>query len=340
MRLGIFCFLWTEIKGLSKGKCGDMKLIIKNKFLLSVLAFTLHICIAKGQIDSTLKDFLPLSIGNYWQYELLFDQNQYIRWNETVIGDTVLPNGKKYFVMFHRDIPHKPTTDSYSFYRLGDSLQVMKYVGNTRLCLEEERIEYKLNTPDSSYWIACRRPDSSAYLRGLLGSHDEYFQIADKWLPTRTYCDVAIDSQSQKVIFSPLGSTVTLLTKGLGISQYSFEASGSAYLVGAVINGKRYGYITGIEEVESFTLKDALYQNFPNPFNPSTTILFFLPQTGFVTLKVIDILGREIATVAQGNYSAGLHNIEFKGDNLPSGVYLYRLIANNYTLTKKMLLVK
>jgi len=83
-----------------------------------------------------------------------------------------------------------------------------------------------------------------------------------------------------------------------------------------------------------------LQQNYPNPFNPNTTISFSIPTSEFVTLKVYDVLGREIATLVNENLSAGSYSYNFDAKNLTSGVYLYKLQAGKYSETKKMLLSK
>lgn len=83
-----------------------------------------------------------------------------------------------------------------------------------------------------------------------------------------------------------------------------------------------------------------LYQNYPNPFNPSTRIDFSIPQLGIVSLKVYDILGNEISTLAEGYKTAGTYSINFDGRGLASGIYYYRIQAGNYTVSKKMILMK
>ncbi|MCL5267031.1 MAG: T9SS type A sorting domain-containing protein [Bacteroidetes bacterium] len=80
--------------------------------------------------------------------------------------------------------------------------------------------------------------------------------------------------------------------------------------------------------------------NYPNPFNPTTTVSYKLPTSGFVTLKVYDALGREVATLVNGNQDAGVHSTVFDGTGLASGVYFYRLTAPGVSQTKKMLLTK
>lgn len=84
----------------------------------------------------------------------------------------------------------------------------------------------------------------------------------------------------------------------------------------------------------------SLEQNYPNPFNPSTNINFGLPDAGVITLKVYDMLGREVATLIDGYQSEGFHSISFDASSLSSGVYLYRLITPNSSVVKKMTLIK
>jgi hypothetical protein len=84
----------------------------------------------------------------------------------------------------------------------------------------------------------------------------------------------------------------------------------------------------------------SLYQNYPNSFNPSTSITYQLPINTFVVLKVYDALGKEIEILVNKLQSAGYHSITFSAGNLPSGVYFYRLQAGTYTDTKKLLVLK
>ncbi len=83
-----------------------------------------------------------------------------------------------------------------------------------------------------------------------------------------------------------------------------------------------------------------LEQNYPNPFNPSTTIQYQIPKSGLVTIKVYDVLGREVKNLLNQNQSEGSHEINFNASNLSSGIYFYQLKAGNFISTKKMLLLK
>ena len=87
-------------------------------------------------------------------------------------------------------------------------------------------------------------------------------------------------------------------------------------------------------------VKFDLSQNYPNPFNPSTNLEFGIPDLGFVSLKVYNASGREVSTLVNEVKSAGYYSVSFSGMNLSSGIYFYTLQTNNFTATKKMLLLK
>jgi len=82
----------------------------------------------------------------------------------------------------------------------------------------------------------------------------------------------------------------------------------------------------------------ALEQNYPN--NPTTVISYQLPVAGNVSLKLYDVLGREMMTLVNGRQEAGAYNFNLNASNLSSGVYFYRLQSGNFVSTKKMMLVK
>ena len=83
-----------------------------------------------------------------------------------------------------------------------------------------------------------------------------------------------------------------------------------------------------------------LGQNYPNPFNPNTSIIFKVRDSKFIQLKVYDILGKELLTLVDKKLAPGTYEISFDGSKLSSGTYFYRLSADNYVDTKKMLLIK
>ena len=103
-----------------------------------------------------------------------------------------------------------------------------------------------------------------------------------------------------------------------------------------------YDITTGVGKRPGVNLpaEFSLAQNFPNPFNPSTTIRFALPSAGFVTLKVFDLLGREIATLVRDRVAAGEYSVAWNAAGCASGVYYYKLATANAVLVKKMILLR
>jgi hypothetical protein len=113
-------------------------------------------------------------------------------------------------------------------------------------------------------------------------------------------------------------------------------------LISRDINGTTHEYETTVEATPSAPLPTeyALYQNYPNPFNPQTSIAYAVKDAGFVTLKVYNLIGQEVATLVSAKMEAGRYTANFTTTDLPSGVYVYRLEVNNFTAQKKMVLLK
>ena len=98
--------------------------------------------------------------------------------------------------------------------------------------------------------------------------------------------------------------------------------------------------ITAVKDKEIVSNQFDLQQNFLNPFNPSTEIIYQIPKPGLVQLKIYDILGREIITLVNEVQTSGVHKKIMHGESWPSGIYFYRLKAGDFISTKKMVLLK
>ena len=94
------------------------------------------------------------------------------------------------------------------------------------------------------------------------------------------------------------------------------------------------------DEGSQLPTKFSLEQNYPNPFNPATTIAYSIPKESLVSLKIYDVMGREVAEVVNGRQSAGAYNVEFDAASLASGTYFYKLTAGDFISVKKMVLLK
>jgi hypothetical protein len=136
----------------------------------------------------------------------------------------------------------------------------------------------------------------------------------------------------------------------IGIDDYltvgEGKIAGDAMNMWNAIMTRKGGTLTVITEVEDDELLFSqpthykLYQNYPNPFNPLTTIRFSIPASGNVTLKIYDILGREVKRLLSEFKSTGTYDVSFNGDGLASGVYFYQLKAGSFIQTKKMILLR
>jgi len=108
----------------------------------------------------------------------------------------------------------------------------------------------------------------------------------------------------------------------------------------ALIDQLSLGGTSDVKQINQNPTGYSLQQNYPNPFNPSTSIEFSIPQESLVELKVFDILGNEVSTLTNNIYPAGNYKADFNGDNFPSGIYIAKMIAGNFTQTRKMILIK
>jgi glucose/arabinose dehydrogenase len=134
---------------------------------------------------------------------------------------------------------------------------------------------------------------------------------------------------------------------GFNISSFGVDQNKELYL--SAFNGKIYKFVktSSTAAVDNFAPPAGfmLSQNFPNPFNPSTTLRFELPENEFVTLVVYSLVGQRVKTVVQAEFSAGTHQVQWDGTNdlgqpMPTAVYFYRLTAGSLTKSRRMILLK
>ncbi len=143
-------------------------------------------------------------------------------------------------------------------------------------------------------------------------------------------------------INTSLGDTTVTLFNDAQTQTYQFDVVGDPQSIvfdpGNWIL-KNNTVVTEVEDVVQ-PFNYSLEQNYPNPFNPSTTIEYSIPQSGLVTLKVFNVLGKEVATLVNGQNDAGNHKVEFDASALNSGVYFYKIESGSFAETKKMILLK
>mgnify|MGYP001187725187 CR=1 FL=1 len=140
-------------------------------------------------------------------------------------------------------------------------------------------------------------------------------------------------------IGDPLNVTRVYLRQGAGnLGNYKM-------LIDGIRVSKSWGNLTSVSNISTVAENFSLSQNYPNPFNPSTKINFSIPERGFVTLKVYDMLGKEVMQLVSGDYSRGTYAVDFNAAGLSSGIYMYSVEARTESGqllrdTKKLSLVK
>jgi len=256
-----------------------------------------------AQTDTT---FFPLQIRNYWRLVSTYN-NDFIEWK--IVADTAFSNHKKYFVL--------NTGWATEYLRKSENGDVVVY---SPKC-DTEYVKY----PFSMY----RGPVPGNYLITV-----PYAGFSKEGCGINAYWDGVIVTAQNRFILSEAFCDWQF-TKGIGLSGY-YPCMDSYHLDRYNLN-KNPLYISPVPTME---YKYILYQNYPNPFNPSTKIAYVISENGFVSLKVYDLLGREIKILINGFQKFGKYEAEFNAEGLSSGIYFYKLDCNNFTDSKKMYIVK
>lgn len=246
-----------------------------------------------------------LEIGNKW----VFEESNYFGnhyWFEEVVGDTVI--------------------------------NLMKYA-----CIKDSRLTGLMNY---------ERADSSKiyYFYSKEETVIDFYDTSDS---RRTITIDTIDfwgARRKEVwlyYYAGLGEYHYWYAKGIGLVRYSYEAQihASTYggIVAGIIKGIVYGDSTLVNvgnEQNGKPLGFSLFPNYPNPFNPVTTIQYAIPSLEHVSIIIYDMLGRQVAILMDEQKSAGSYHFEFNAHSLPSGVYYCRMQAGLFAETKKLVLLK
>ena len=140
----------------------------------------------------------------------------------------------------------------------------------------------------------------------------------------------AVPSSSTTAVKSSVGQAL------VGSSQLANTLVESGFLANPLLRGP----LVGVPEQELLPITYGLNQNYPNPFNPSTKIRYELPKESFVTIKIYNVLGQEVATLVSEEMKPGRYEVAWDARGFASGVYFYRLQAKDFVDTKKLILLK
>ncbi len=296
---------------------------MKSAFFLFTLLFLLPFYLQAQEVAPYLEtqEVAPLQLGNVWLYE-----TDAFFYRIEVVDSAVIIDSMQYFeseLNYQGQYSRMIRLRSDDFYVIKEDSTYPEPLN--------ERIYYKKNAVPGETWEV------------LIPGH----------LNTVVY--TIYDTVSTNIF----GTLVTgkLLNENFGSTHWNYvwteefgklskkNAQGAIVysLRACVINGIVYGdtnftALSVNSDIPELTYE--LFDNYPNPFNPTTTIIFTISDLRFTILKVYDVLGNEIATLVNEEKSAGEYEVEFNGDGLTSGIYFIQLQAGNFVETRKMILLK
>ena len=290
-----------------------------QKYFLRFILVIISVCFFPTNLIA--QEYYPLEIGNRWDYKRSFSEWGYPPVIDTfvveVVNDSVLYN-KTYYLLNHYDLA------GGEIIRI-DSSYVIYFDENE---LDEDTL-FRFNAQVGDSWYV----DFGITFVIDLMSIDT---ISLFGFQTKVY-EFKLDGLIQSFVW---------LSDKFGLIQYYSPgeppgtSSTSILLLGCKIDSIQYGNPVFVNPEPLFLNEYFLSQNYPNPFNPTTKISYSIPQTLKVTLKVFDILGREVATLVNEEKPSGEYDVQFNGSGLTSSVYFYQLKAENYIETKKMILLR
>jgi len=286
-------------------------------------------------------NFYPLQSGNIWFYMWTYDNKTDSAFVlESISHDTTLANGEKYFIRRTQRFKDRMRTiplETYNKFQRVDGTNGLALQFDETEPYPGERIIYDLSADEGDTTIM----DSHGLLMICTDVNDTIL-----FNETRTIKNFSLpNTYSFAAIAEGIGESVFLT----GFEFYSSEKT----LLGAKISGKYFGDSSTITSINKKIVPEYFFlsQNYPNPFNPATTIQYSIPfipspwqgegqRVRSVTLKVYDMLGREISTLINEQKLPGNYQIKFDGTSLPSGIYFYRLTSGSFSQTKKLVLLK
>lgn len=265
----------------------------------------------------------PLKLGNSWIHEY----SSYYQ-KQTIIDTNVVIDSLTYYRI---KIQSTFAMEGYSEYvRLNtDSFYVWRQCPQPGNCYEEPY--YKQNVMLGEHWVHPEDSNSSVTVINVFPSDVFGQEVQVKVLK---YIGAGGLTEIDRFWAEEYGE----------LTSVDFDGEVLSSLNGCIIDGIAYGdtsfYVVSVQDENALIEDYNLYQNYPNPFNPTTTISFSTPRAGLVSLKVFDILGKEVATLVNERKIAGSYSVDFDASDLPSGIYVYKLTSGKFSDAKKLILLK
>lgn len=271
-----------------------------------------------SQTALTQQTTYPLHVGDRWEF---WSDDVVEHYAHTIIisKDTTLPNGLTYACLVG-----KPNIPEQFQRQVGDS--VFRFIPG----FGEEKLLFNFSASPGD--IIAQYPwggDTTAITLVGIQAKTIFGRNLRQWCFLIDHMKHAVDDEEYYYVTDSLGLT------SIGCFCIPF------ILHGAYIDGALYGTITGVVKSQApFPFSFSLFQNYPNPQNPTSIITYDLPKASYVTLSICDTLGQQVAVLVDEYKQPGRYNLPFDGSKLPSGVYYYKIVAGEFTRTKKMLLIR
>lgn len=281
---------------------------MKKRFNVFLRVLIFHYIFLLYPIKSqTALDHFPLDLDNQW----IFSHTFYDTLSETIVDtQSIGPDLYYQFDQFRED-------QNVLFTQVGQ--RVLRYVDS------QNSVWYDFGVDTGTSWIALGL-NSVQWTVTLLGKNDTVVTPAGTWTNCFRFSFTGPPDLEWEEWFASGVGIVRRNLYGIALSEW--------LLIDKSISSITYK--NNSSKIEGFSL----YQNYPNPFNPTTTVAFDLPRGGRITLKILNIQGEEVVTLLSTYLPAGSHSIKWNASNAASGVYLYRLQAENFIAMRKMVLIR
>jgi photosystem II stability/assembly factor-like uncharacterized protein len=278
------------------------------------------------------------------QWGLYKSTNNGIDWNAAGLANKFIKQifvASSYIIATTMDSVYRSTDDGQNWTNISNGLpngsiyslaevSNASYSGSYKLFLGTQHGVYS-STNGGLSWEAsgldscsvfCMTESGGNLFAGTDYSHGRVFASTDEG---KSWAQIAANLNNQDVI------------RIYSIGNYIYVSLG---YYGGVWRRPLSEVVTATEQRNNLVVHFYLQQNYPNPFNPTTTINYSIPKESLVTIKVYDLLGREIKTLVNEDRPAGKYSVNFNANNLSSGIYLYTIKAGSFVQTKKMVLLK
>ncbi len=257
--------------------------------------------------------YFPLALDNKWSYYGIQSGDPEGPISFDSVTDSIIIEGRKYFVI------------NYSYFYRSDSIgHVYRYLNNREIL-----------------WFDFTKAEGDSYFVDLDGGY--YYKV------TTTHRNTTVKNRAGKFLncLSLYFDSPDWIDEefefffadNIGVVKKNWSTDLYMELYEANVNGKHYPDTTSKVESRSLPMDNRLFQNFPNPFNPSTTILYAITAAGEVEFNLYNMLGQKIKTLHKFQ-NAGVHNLDLSAHGLSSGVYIYEIKSGNYVERKKLVIHK